>query len=67
MDEKEFRWYRMWYFTAAMWGITFLSNVFYWKRVDWIVVIQFLNILLSLGAGIINGRRYKRRNGNKKN
>lgn len=63
MKRKEPRWYRLWYYTAAMWLITFCGNLSR-KEELWILVIQFLNIFVSFGAGVVNARRYKKKHGN---
>lgn len=59
MEKKEPRWYRLWYFTAAMWLITFCGNFSRREELGWIIVVQFLNIIVSFGAGVVNARRYK--------
>ena len=61
MKKKEPRWYILWYFTAAMWFVTLLVNISNGSKPNWIVAVQFLNIVVSFAAGIINGRRYKNR------
>jgi len=57
--EKKIRWYLLWFFTSGMWLITCCVNLSAGRR-DWVAVVQFLNILLTLSAGIVNRRRYKR-------
>jgi hypothetical protein len=63
--EKEPRWYLLWYATAAMWCITFLGNLLGGSGpyLGWIMVVQFLNIWVNLGAGIVNARRYRKKHG----
>jgi len=61
MKKKEPRWYRLWYYTAAMWLITFCGNLPRREELGWVIVVQFLNIIVSLGAGVVNARRYKKK------
>jgi len=61
MKKQEPRWYILWFVTAGVWLVTFCGNFFH-NMTDWITIIQFLNIVLSLAAGFVNANRYKRRN-----
>ena len=61
MKKKEPRWYILWFYTAGTWLITFCWNIFHNAASDFIIIVQFLNIILSLAAGIVNARRYKRK------
>ena len=61
MKTKEPRFYRLWFVTSGMWCITFLGNLSAGREPTWLLVVQFLNILVSLGAGVVNARRYKKR------
>ena len=58
-ERKETRWYLLWFLTAAMWGITFCGS----REEGFHHILQFANVWLSLGAGIVNGLRYKKKNG----
>lgn len=44
-----------------MWLITFGGNLSHKKELDWVIVVQFLNIIVSFGAGVVNARRYKKK------
>ena len=61
MKEKETRWYILWFFASGMWLGTFYMTISSKNTFDWIVVLQFFNIIISFFAGIINARRYKQR------
>lgn len=61
MKKKEPRGYILWFFTAGMWLITFVLNLLRKGTEDWIIVVQFLNVILSFAAGIVNAHRYKRK------
>ena len=64
MKKKEPRYYLLWFVTAGMWTITFLSNLSSRSVVSvegWVLVIQFLNIWVSLAAGVVNARRYRKK------
>lgn len=62
MEKKEFRWYFLWFIGAGMWTVTFLMNLLYGGMPDWNIVLQFLNIIVCLAAGIVNRDRYRKRN-----
>ena len=57
---QETRWYLLWFFTAALWTITFLVNLSAGQR-DWVVWLQLATIIASLGAGLVNRKRYIKR------
>ncbi len=61
MKKQEPRWYLLWFITAGMWLLTFCGHFFYHKTLDWIAVMQFFNIFLSLAAGFVNKKRYRNR------
>lgn len=61
MEKKEPRWYLLWFYTAAMWLIVFCYNFFDSTTRDFFTLLQFLNIWVSLGAGIVNARRYRKK------
>lgn len=63
MKEKQPRWYRIWFYTSATWVISFCINLYHGDRSGWMLVLQFLNIFLCLGAGIVNRRRWQKENG----
>lgn len=59
--KKEPRWYLLWFLTSGMWGISFLVNLRDNKEIDFMLVMQFLNIVMSLAAGVLNANRYKKK------
>ena len=61
MNKENPRWYILWFYTAATWLIVFGWNLYHNAATDFILIIQFLNIWVSLAAGIVNARRYKKK------
>lgn len=61
MKKKEPRWYIVWFFISGLWLITFCMNISANHKIDWVSILQFVNIFLAFAAGIINGRRYKKK------
>lgn len=61
MKKREPRRYILWFFTSAMWVITFSINLSASNALNWVIVLQFLNIFISFAAGIVNAHRYKER------
>lgn len=59
MKKREPRWYILWFFTSGMWVITFSINLSTSTALNWVIVLQFLNIFISFAAGIVNAHRYK--------
>ncbi len=58
---EENRWYLLWFVTAAMWTVTFCANAFSGHSLDWVMTLQFLNIFVSIAAGIVNAKRYRKK------
>ena len=61
MKKKGIRWYILWFVTSGMWLITFCSNFIHSALPNWLIIIQFLNIVVSFVVGIVNLNRYKKR------
>ena len=57
----ENRWYLLWFVTAAMWTVTFCANAFSGYSLDWVMTLQFLIIFVSIEAGIVNAKRYRKK------
>lgn len=62
MKRNETRWYILWFFTSGMWLITFCVNLSSGRINNWVIILQFFNIVISFVAGIVNRKRYKNRN-----
>ena len=67
MKKKEPRWYMLWFFTAGMWLLTFWLNLSSQSALDWLLILQFFNIVIAFLAGIVNARRYKQRQSENEN
>lgn len=64
MTKQEPRWYRLWYVSAALSTITFCGSFFSHRRVaNHTKVLHILAIISAFAAGIVNGKRYKQKQG----
>lgn len=62
MKRNKTRWYILWFLGSGIWLIIFCVNLSSDHFDNWIITLQFLNIVLYFAAGIVNRNRYKKRN-----
>jgi len=56
--KKETQWYILWFYTAVIWLVNFIARVSGGRKPDFFTWLQLVNAGLSLGAGIVNRKRY---------
>lgn len=50
----------LWFLIAGIWAAAFCGNLAYRLQADWIIGVEGLTALVSLGAGAINLVRWRR-------